>query len=303
MKAAAFHAFGGPEVLELMEVPTPEPGPGEVRVRVKAAGSQPTDCAVRGGWNPPGFTMTFPHITGGDFAGVVDAVGEGVTGFAPGDEVLGYRTQLTYAEYVVAPADQIIAKPAALPWEVAGSLSASGQTAHTAMEILGVSAGETVLVNGAAGGVGTIAVQLAVLRGAKVIATAREDNHAYLRELGAIPVAYGEGLLDRVREAAPEGVDAALDTASADGLRVAAELVKDKDRVGTIFAHEVYEELGVRWIGSRRSAQRLGELAALVADGKLKVHVRKTFPLARAADAHRELETGHGRGKIVLLTD
>ncbi|WP_086804451.1 NADP-dependent oxidoreductase [Streptomyces caniscabiei] len=303
MKAAAFHAFGGPEVLELMEVPTPEAGPGEVRVRVKAVGSQPTDCAVRGGWNPPGFTTTFPHITGGDFAGVVDAVGEAVTGFAPGDEVLGYRTQLTYAEYVVAPADQIVAKPAALPWEVAGSLSASGQTAHTAIEILGVSAGETVLVNGAAGGVGTIAVQLAVLRGAKVIATARENNHAYLRELGAIPVTYGAGLIDRVREAAPEGVDAALDTASADGLRVAAELVKDKDRVGTIFAHEAYEELGVRWIGSRRSAQRLGELAALVADGRLKVHVRKTFPLARAADAHRELETGHGRGKIVLLTD
>ncbi|MFF9041009.1 NADP-dependent oxidoreductase [Streptomyces sp. NPDC014892] len=251
MKAAAFYAFGGPEVLELMEVPTPEAGPGEVRVRVKAAGSQPTDCAVRGGWNPPGLTMTFPHITGGDFAGVVDAVGEGVTGFAPGDEVLGYRTQLTYAEYVVAPADQIVAKPAALPWEVAGSLSASGQTAHTAIEILGVSAGETVLVNGAAGGVGTIAVQLAVLHGAKVIATAREDNHAYLRELGAIPVAYGEGLIDRVREATPEGVDAALDTASADGLQVAAELVKDKDRVGTIFAHEVHEELGVRRIGSR----------------------------------------------------
>ncbi|MFJ4869133.1 NADP-dependent oxidoreductase [Streptomyces sp. NPDC088757] len=303
MKAAAFHAFGGPEVLELMEVPVPEVGPGEVRVRVKAAGAQPTDCAVRSGWNPPGFTLTFPHITGGDFAGVVDAVGEGVTGVAPGDEVLGYRTQLTYAEYVVAPADQIVAKPAELSWEVAGSLSASGQTAHTAIEVLGVSEGETVLVNGAAGGVGTIAVQLAVARGAKVIATGREENHAYLRELGAIPVTYGDGLIDRVREAAPEGVDAALDTASADGLRVAAELVKDKNRVGTIFAYEVYEELGVRWIGSQRSAQRLAELAGLVADGKLTVHVRKTFPLADAAEAHRELETGHGRGKIVLLTD
>ncbi|MFD0395120.1 zinc-binding dehydrogenase [Streptomyces nogalater] len=152
-------------------------------------------------------------------------------------------------------------------------------------------------------GVGTIAVQLAVARGAKVIATGREENHAYLRELGAVPVAYGEGLIDRVRAAAPEGVDAALDTASAEGLRVAAELVKDKDRVGTIFAHEVYEELGVRWIGSRRSARRLAELTGLVADGKLTVHVRKALPLARAADAHRELETGHGRGKIVLLAD
>lgn len=301
MKAVAFRAFGGPEVLELMEVPTPEPGPGEVRVRVKAAGTQPVDCAVRTGWVPPGFTVTLPHIPGGDFAGVVDALGEGVTGFSAGDEVLGFRTQLTYAEYLVVPADQIVPKPAALSWEVAGCLSASGQTAHTAIETLGVGEGETVLINGGAGGVGTIAVQLAVARGAKVIATGREENHAYLRELGAVPVAYGAGLIDRVRAAAPEGVDAALDTASVEGLRVAAELVKDKDRVGTIFAHEVYEELGVRWIRSMRSARRLAELAALVADGELTVHIRKTLPLARAADAHRELETGHGRGKIVLL--
>ncbi|MFF5436368.1 NADP-dependent oxidoreductase [Streptomyces achromogenes] len=301
MKAVAFRAFGGPEVLELMELPTPEPGPGEVRVRVKAAGTQPVDCAVRTGWVPPGFTVTFPHITGGDFAGVVDALGEGVTGFSAGDEVLGFRIQLTYAEYLVVPADQIVPKPAALSWEVAGCLSASGQTAHTALEILGAGEGETVLVNGGAGGVGTIAVQLAVARGAKVIATGREENHAYLRELGAVPVAYGAGLIDRVRAAAPEGVDAALDTASVEGLRVAAELVKDKDRVGTVFAHEAYEELGVRWIRSQRSARRLAELAALVADGELTVHIRKALPLARAAEAHRELETGHGRGKIVLL--
>ncbi|MGW1076463.1 NADP-dependent oxidoreductase [Streptomyces sp. NPDC002537] len=303
MKAAGFHAFGGPEVLELIEVPAPEAGPGEVRVRVKAAGAQPTDCAVRAGWNPPGFTITFPHITGGDFAGVVDQVGEDVTGFAPGDEVLGYRTQLTYAEYVVVPADQIVAKPAGVPWEVAGCLSASGQTAHTAIELLRVAEGETVLINGGAGGVGTVAVQLAVRRGAKVIATAQEDNHAYLRELGAVPVTYGEGLIDRVRAAAPEGIDAALDTASADGLRVAAELVADKDRVGTIFAHEAFAELGVRWIGSQRSAARLAELADLVAKGELRIHIRTTFPLADAAVAHQELERGHGRGKVVLLTD
>ncbi|EFL20080.1 NADP-dependent oxidoreductase [Streptomyces sp. C] len=303
MKAAAFHAFGGPEVLELLDVPTPVAGPGEVRVRVKAAGTQPTDCAVRTGWTPPGVTITFPHVTGGDFAGVVDQVGEGVTGLSVGDEVLGYRLQGTYAEYLTVPAEQVVAKPAGVPWEVAGSLSASGQTAHTVLEDLKVSAGETVLINGASGGVGTIAVQLAVLRGAKVIATGREDNHAYLRELGAVPVTYGEGLADRVRALAPEGVDAALDAASADGLRVAAELVADKDRVGTIFAHGVHEELGVRWLNSRRNAQRLGELAALVDSGKLRVHVRRTLPLARAAEAHRELESGHGRGKIVLLTD
>ncbi|MCH0538614.1 NADP-dependent oxidoreductase [Streptomyces sp. MUM 203J] len=299
MKAAAFHAFGGPEVLELMELPVPEAGPGEVRVKI--AGAQPTDCAVRRGWSPPGFALTFPHVTGGDFAGVVDAVGEGVAGLAAGDEVLGFRTQLTYAEYLVVPADQIVPGPAALPWEVAGCLSASGQTAHTAVEALGVAAGETFLVNGAAGGVGTVATQLAAARGAKVIATAREGNHAYLCGLGAVPVTCGEGLIDRVRAAAPEGVDAALDTASVDGLRAAAELVADRDRVGTVFAHEAHRELGVRWITSRRAMRRLAELAALAADGGLRIHIRRTLPLARAADAHRQLGTGHGRGKIVLL--
>ncbi|WP_309054010.1 NADP-dependent oxidoreductase [Streptomyces sp.] len=300
MRAAAFSAFGGPEVLDTVSVPTPTAGPGEVRVRVRAAGVQPIDCAVRSGRRAPGFTIEFPHITGGEFAGVVDQTGEGVLGIEAGAEVLGFRTQRSYAEYVVVPADQVVAKPVAMDWEVAGGLSGAGQAAHTAVEVLRVGAGDTFLVNGAAGGVGTVAVQLARSLGATVIGTASEANHDYLRELGAIPVTYGPGLAERVRELAPHGVDAALDAASADGLRAAVELVKDLDRVGTISSVEAYEQLGARWIGSQRSAKRLDALVSLYVRGVLRIHVRATYPLEDAASAHRDVESGHGRGKVVL---
>lgn len=303
MRAAGFYSFGSPEMLELIEIETPQAGAGEVRIRVKAAGVQPVDCAVRNGFSPPGVTITFPHVTGGEFAGVIDQVGEGVTSFAVGAEVLGFRLQFTYAEYVVVPVNQIVAKPDTMPWEVAGGLSGAGQTAHTAMEELRVGKGDTVLINGAAGGVGTVAVQVARARGATVIGTASEANQDYLRSLGAIPVIYGAGLIDRVRALAPNGVDAALDAAGEEGLRVAAELVKDKDRVGTIVAFQLTDELGVRWIRSNRSASRLAELVQLYSEGKLRIHIRNTYPLSQAAAAHREVETGHGRGKVVLMLE
>ncbi|MEF3304002.1 NADP-dependent oxidoreductase [Paenibacillus sp. GYB003] len=303
MKAAAFFEFGGPEVLRLTELEAPEAGAGEVRVRVKAAGVQPVDCSVRSGWMPAGVQVSFPQVAGNEFAGVIDRIGEGVTGLSVGEEVVGFRVLGCYAEYVVVPADQVVPKPAGMPWEQAGGLSGAGQTAHTALEELRVGKGDIVLINGAAGGVGTVAVQVARERGATVIGTASEANHDYLRSLGAIPVAYGDGLLDRVRALAPNGLDAALDAASVDGLRVALELVKDKDRVGTIFAFEHYKQLGVRWIGSKRSAARLRELLDLYAQGKLRIFVRSVHPLEKAADAHREVESGHGRGKVVLLVD
>ncbi|RCW45432.1 NADP-dependent oxidoreductase [Paenibacillus prosopidis] len=303
MRAAGFYSFGSPEMLELIEIETPQAGAGEVRIRVKAAGVQPVDCAVRNGFSPPGVTITFPHVTGGEFAGVIDQIGEGVTYFAVGAEVLGFRLQFTYAEYVVVPVNQIVAKPDTMPWEVAGGLSGAGQTAHTAMAELRVGKGDTVLINGAAGGVGTVAVQVARARGAAVIGTASEANQEYLRSLGAIPVIYGAGLIDRVRALAPNGVDAALDAAGEEGLRVAAELVKDKDRVGTIVAFQLTEELGVRWIRSNRSASRLAELVQLYSEGKLRIHIRNTYPLSQASAAHREVETGHGRGKVVLMIE
>ncbi|MFI9812607.1 NADP-dependent oxidoreductase [Saccharothrix variisporea] len=300
MKAAAFSAPGGPEVLELVEVDTPEAGPGQVRVRVKAAGVQPVDLAVREGWTPPGATLVYPQVIGNEFAGVVDQVGADVTGYSVGDEVLGFSTLGAYAEYVAVPADQVTHKPANVPWEVAAGLSGAGQAAHTAVEVLGVKDGETFLVHAAAGAVGTVAVQLARMIGATVIGTASEANHDYLRSLGAIPVTYGEGLVERVRALAPDGVDVSLDAAGADGLRAAVELVADKDRVGTMVAFEIYQELGVRWLGSKRSPERLATLARLVDEGALKIQVRRTYPLEQAADAHREVGTGHGRGKVVL---
>ncbi|GIJ26787.1 hypothetical protein Vqi01_19490 [Micromonospora qiuiae] len=215
-------------------------------MRVRAAGVQPFDCAVRAGWTPPGTPPGFPRIPGNEFAGVVDQIGEGVTGIAVGTEVLGFDLLNAYAEHVVVPAGHVTAKPAGMPWEVAGGFSAAAQTAHIALRELNVGKGDTVLIHGAAGAVGTVAVQLAVQWGATVIGTAREVNHDYLRSLGAIPVAYGDGLLERVRAVAPDGVDAALDGAGGEALAVSLALV---------------------------------------------------------ADAHRVVETGHGRGKVVLTVE
>jgi NADPH:quinone reductase-like Zn-dependent oxidoreductase len=300
VKAAAFSEFGGPEVLRLMEVPTPHAGPGQVRVRVKAAGVQPYDCAVRAGWTPPGVPEGFPRIPGNEFGGVVDEVGSDVAGIAPGLEVIGFGQVQAYAEYVVVPAGHVTAKPPAMPWEVAGGFSAGAQTAHIAVQELGVAKGDTLLIHGAAGAVGTVAVQLALDRGATVVGTAAETNHDYLRSLGAIPITYGEGLVDRVRQAAPYGVDAALDGAGGDALIASLELVADRGRILTLVDHEKADQLGIRVTPALRSAARLAELADLYAQERLRIHVRRTYPLERAADAHREVETGHGRGKVVI---
>lgn len=299
MKAAAFSEFGGPEVLRAMEIETPEAGEGQVRVRVRAAGVQPFDVAVRQGWMPAGVSGGLPRIPGNEFAGVVDQVGEGVRGISTGDEVLGFNLLNSYAEYIVVPAENVTAKPANMPWEVAGGFTAGTQTAHIALRQLGVGEGDTVLVHAAAGSVGTAAVQLARLWGATVIGTAREENHDYLRSLGAIPVAYGEGLLERVRALAPGGVDMVLDGAGGEALDVSLLLVKG-DRIVTLVEHGRAEELGVQLTRGVRLASRLAELAELYSDGALTFHVRRTYPLDRAADAHREVEAGHGRGKVVL---
>ncbi|PYI54253.1 NADP-dependent oxidoreductase [Paenibacillus flagellatus] len=302
MKAIVFHTFGPPDVLQWEETDEPQAGPGQVRVRVKAAGVQPFDTAVRSGpW--PMYPVKFPQKLGNEFAGVIDQVGDGAAGFAVGSEVLGWAPMSCYAEYVVVGSDQVVAKPKSMPWEEAGVLSASGQTAHRALQLLGVGRGDTVLVHAAAGGVGTVAVQLARAWGATVIGTASPRNHDYLRALGAIPVAYGEGLAERVRALAPNGVDAALDAVGGDALLVSVELVADKSRVGTLVDAELAERLGARWLQSQRTAERLAELVELYEQGKLRIHIWKSFPMSEAAEAHREVETGHVRGKVVLLTE
>jgi enoyl reductase len=298
-KAIIFNEYGDPDVLRLVEIPDPQPGPGQVRVKIRAAGVQPADTRMRSGawraWMP----VTFPARVGNEGAGVIDAVGPGVTAFGPGDEILG-PTAGAYADTVLFEADQIARKPAMMPWSEAGVLSASGQTASTALEDLGVEAGETLLIHAAAGGVGQIAVQLAKARGALVIGTASEANHDFLRSLGALPVTYGPGLVDRVRALAPGGVDAALDGAGGDALEASLELVAKKERIGTIADQAGAARLGIRSIGTRRSSERLTELVRLYSLGKLRVLIWKEFPLADAASAHRESEGRHLRGKVVL---
>ncbi|WP_152397070.1 NADP-dependent oxidoreductase [Paenibacillus guangzhouensis] len=301
MKAIGITEFGAPEVLQVMNVEIVPPGSGEVRVKVKAAGVQPVDAAVRKGFSPPGTVVTVGTIPGNEFAGIIDQIGEGVSQFQVGDEVLGFRLLGSYADYVIVSEEQIVHKPSRMPWEVAGGLSGAGQTAVTALELLDVSQGDTVLINGAAGAVGTIAVQVARAFGASVIGTASEANQEYLLSLGAIPVIYGEGLSERLRALAPEGIHAAVDAAGGDGLRVACEFVLDKSRVGTIVAFDVASELGIRAIRSQRSKARLAKLIDLYDAGKLSIHIREAFPMERAADAHTVVEKGHGRGKVVLV--
>ncbi|WP_017570694.1 NADP-dependent oxidoreductase [Nocardiopsis halotolerans] len=301
MYAMTVPRFGPPEVLTPVELPVPEPGPGQVRIRVAAAGALPVDARVRRGERPLSDAVTLPLVPGNEFAGTVDAVGPGTDEPAPGTEVLGFGTFGGYAEYVVVPSDQVVPKPAAMPWEVAGGFSAQAQGAHMALSAVGVNPGETVLVNSAAGGLGTVAVQLARAWGAAmVVGSASERNHDHLREIGAVPVLYGEGLAERVRAVAPRGVDAALDSFDDDSLRQAVGIVGDPRRVVSMVSHETARELGLPEPAGPRSAARLAEMVDLYERGLIRVHVRRAVPLADAALAHRELDTGHGRGKIVL---
>ena len=303
MQAVVFDEYGPPDVLRLGERPLPSPGPGEIRVRVRAAGVQPADCATRSGWFAQrGIGVApFPRQLGNEFAGVVDAVGDGVVSLIAGDEVLGWTSANAYAEAVVVSVEQVVLKPVMMSWAVAGALSASGQTAHTAVQALAIRAGDTVLVHGAAGGVGTIAVQLARLRGARVIGTASRENHDYLRSLGAEPVLYGAGLAERVRALAPEGVHAALDGSGRGALDASIELGIEPSRIGTLVDFEDVQRMGVQAIRSQRSRERLQSLVELHDAGRLRVHVRDIYPLAYAAVAHRDVENGHGRGKVVLM--
>jgi len=237
-RAVVFREYGGPEVLHVIDVEAPTPGPGQLRVRVKAAGIQPFDCLFRSGAAQQWVPATFPQRLGNELAGVVDALGEGVTAFPVGTEVLGWAMLGSIADHVVVSAHEVVAKPAAMSWAEAGALSASGQTASTAWERLGLREGETVLVHAAAGGVGSFAVQLARASGAHVIGTASERNHDYVRSLGATPVRYGDGLVERIRAAAPRGVDAALvAVASDEALYASLDVVRDKNRIGTVAFH------------------------------------------------------------------
>lgn len=304
MQAVHFDRYGGPDELYPTVLAMPEAAPGELRVRVRAAGVQPADIARRSGeFARRGIDAqaAFPQRLGHEFAGVVDQIGDGVRGYYHGQEVLGWCDGGAYAEAVTVPAAQVVAKPPMMSWAVAGALSASGQTAQVALRALEVGRGDTLLVHGAAGGVGSIAVQLARLAGARVIGTASRENHAYLRTLGVEPVLYGEGLVARVRELAPQGVTVALDAAGRGAIAASLALGARRERIGSLVDGEGAREHGVLRLRGECDRDRLRQLVELYEHGRLHVHVREIYPLAHAAVAHRDVETGHGRGKVVLM--
>jgi enoyl reductase len=299
-RGITFSRYGGADVLELSDIEVGHPGAGQALVAVRAAGVQPSDAATRRGdfaaWNP----VSFHCQLGKEFAGVIEEVGEGVDADRVGTAVVGFQPLACLAEALVVGIDQFVPKPDGMPWADAGALSASGQTADTALDTLGVYEGDTVLIHAAAGGVGSFAVQLAQVRGASVIGAASPANHQYLRDLGAIPVAYGPGLEDRVREVAREGVSASLDAIGGEALEISTGLVSDRSRIGTLTDWGNGARLGIQVIGPQRSAERLGRLVELYERRQLCVSIWKTLPLDQTAAALTAVETGHVRGKVVV---
>ena len=302
-KAVRFNEYGGIDVLQVVDVPLPEPAGGEVLVRVKAAGINPGEAKIRAGLLHDLWPATFPSGEGSDLAGVVEKPGPGVTGFAAGDEVIGFTNRrASHAEYAIAEAGDLIAKPAGVSWEVAGSLFVAGTTAYAAVRAVSPRPGDTVAVSGAAGGVGTLAVQLARRAGADVIGIAGPANHSWLTAHGITPVVYGDGLADRLRDAAGR-VDAFIDTHGDGYVKLAIGLGVSPDRVDTIIDFAGAKEHGAKAEGNSmaNSAAVVAELAALVADGALEVPIAATFPLSEVRAAFERLEQGHTHGKIVLL--
>ena len=301
MKAILFDRFGGTDVLHEADIEVPQPGPGQVRVRVRAAGLNALDGKIRSGAMEAAFPTPLPAVPGAEIAGVVDALGEGVQDVKVGDEVLGWSDTGSYAQYALATT--VAPKPAGLDWQHAVALPVAGETAERVLDLLGVTAGETVLMHGAAGAVGTLAVQLATARGARVIATAGPANQDYLTSLGATATLYGEGLVERVRALAPDGVDAVFDLAGKGALEDSIALRGGTERIVTIADFRAHQ-LGITFSsgGRQRSAARLAALAQDAATGKLVTTVT-AYPLTQAATAQQVSDAGHGRGKLVLTLD
>ena len=300
MKAACFREFGGPEVLEIVDVPDPHPGPGEIRVGVRAAGVNPSDWKARKGE----MGGELPQTTGREVAGVVDEVGAGVTDVSIGDRVFGFSGGSAGSGAAeLAVVSDYAPIPPSLDFAEAAGLPVALETATRSLDTLGVTAGRTLLVNGAAGGIGSTAVQLAVARGARVIGTASAGNHDYLRSLGAEPVSYGEGLIDRVRVLAPTGVDLALDIAGSGVLPDLIELAGGPEHVVTLADFAGAREYGVTFSSgdAGRALHAIADIGELIEAGRFSLPVTQTFPLAKIADAHRVSEDGHVRGKLVLL--
>jgi NADPH:quinone reductase-like Zn-dependent oxidoreductase len=303
MKAVRFDEYGGIDVLKVVDVPRPVPMAGQVLVRVKAAGINPGEAKIRVGLEDSTWPATFPSGEGSDLAGIVSRTGPGVTSFSAGDEVIGWTdNRASHAEYVAVEEQHLTAKPAGVPWEEAGALFVAGSTAYAAVRAVGLTGGDTVAVSGAAGGVGSIAVQLARQAGATVIGVASGAHHQWLAAHGVIPVAYGDGMADRIRRAASK-VDAFIDTFGAGYVQLALELGVEPSRIDTIVNFEAVARYGVNADGNAAAstASVLAELAGLIAAGELELPIAATFPLDAVQDAYRRLAEGHVLGKIVLL--
>jgi NADPH:quinone reductase len=305
MRAVRFDEYGGRQVLYLADVPVPRPGPGEVLVQVRAAGVNPGEAAIRRGALHEMFPAAFPSGQGSDLAGVVVEPGEGVGEFTPGDEVLGWsERRSSHAEYVTVPATQLVAKPPSLGWEVAGALYVAGCTAWAAVRAVEAGEGDTVAVSAAAGGVGTLVVQLLRMRGAGVLGIASSPGSAaWLTAHGVTPVPYGEGLGDRLRQEAPDGIDAFIDLFGPEYLRLAVDLGVRPERIETIISFREAQEIGAKAEGSATASTRevLAQVADLVAAGQVEVPVAAVFPLEQVREAYARLEERHTLGKIVLV--
>ena len=303
-RAVRFEQYGGVHVLGGVDVEPPVPGAGEVLVEVKAAAINPGEAKIREGLLHERWPAHFPSGQGSDLAGVVRQIGDGVDSVSVGDEVLGFTDdRASHADLVAVPADQLTHRPAGVPWEVAGSLFVAGTTAYAAVRAVGAKAGDTVVVSGAAGGVGSLTVQLARLAGAAVIGLASEPNHAWLQSHGVTPVTYGDGVAGRIREAAGGSVDAMIDTVGGGYVALGLELGVAPERIDTIVDFAAVARDGVKseGTGAAASADVLAELAALIDAGRLEVPIARMYALTEVRAAFDDLAAGHTHGKIVLV--
>jgi NADPH:quinone reductase len=303
-RAVQFDEYGGLDVLSVREVELRELGKEDVLVEVRAAGINPGEASIRKGLLAERFPATFPSGEGSDLAGVVKEVGIDVTGFAPGDEVLGWSEERSsHAEEVVVPAEQLVRKPDGLGWPEAGALYVVGVTAFAAVRAVDISAGDTVVVSGAAGGVGTVTVQLLKVAGANVVGLASEDHHDWLREKGVTPVTYGDGVLERIIETTPDGIEAFIDLYGPEYIDLALRLDVPAEKIETIISFERAGEVGAKAEGSSTAStpEILGEMAELVAAGKVEIPIAAEYPLAEVREAFEQLEDRHTLGKIVLI--
>ena len=301
-KAYGFTSYGGPETEAMLDVAMPEPGPDEVVIAVRAAGVNPADWKIRAG-QVPQFVSGFPTVLGREAAGIVVALGANVESFQVGDEVFGRTPDGSIAEYARIPAATLAPKPAGVSFADAATLPVAAATAYDGIVQLDLQPGDTFLITGVGGGVGVAAAQIARHRGARVIGTASEAKRAFVESLGVVHVAYGDGVADRVRAVAPDGVDAIYDMVGHDALRAVASVCRDPSRLLGVSGDPTVVELGGRQVDRKNTSEVLVAVAALVEEGVLDPKVTHRVPFAQAGEAMRLVESGHATGKVVVEFD